>query len=344
MIFKSLVEKYKKYYGISFIDLADTAETSRIHAIVICLSLLIFGIIDLLVVGLFNLHNLADYLYQLIYYGYYTIVSLIGLIYAFGIKSVSRERAYIFKTLCCYWIMNTCMLAGVYNFYILEQPFNGMVVFGLSGFLSIIIFSLSPVWFTLSSALPMALMAPGIYKCFGLTAMMDAVVCAILMDVTVLYKRRIEKKQVMFLKKQKKSLYAKTFGNFTLMYEDKVVKFSRSKSEELIAYLISKQGSSAKTKELITVLWGDYADSARYGGNFRNLIIDIKHTFAELEIQNFFMAEYNNFRINPEVIRCDYYDFLSGDKHAIKTFVGEFMNQYSWAESIASVLGQKALK
>jgi two-component SAPR family response regulator len=111
-----------------------------------------------------------------------------------------------------------------------------------------------------------------------------------------------------------------------------------------MAYLIYKKGSSTKTKELINVLWGDHADSARYGSSLRNLIVDIKHTMTELEIQDFFIAEYNNFRINPEVINCDYYDFLNGDATAIKSFAGEFMSQYSWAEEVVGFLEQRALK
>ena len=127
------------------------------------------------------------------------------------------------------------------------------------------------------------------------------------------------------------------------MYENNIVKFSRTKSNELIGYLIYKKGSSMKTKELISILWGDDADSARYGSSFRNLIVDIKRTLGELQIQNFFIAEYNNFRINPEVIKCDYYDFLNGDQATINSFAGEFMNQYSWAEETAGFLEQKAL-
>ena len=86
------------------------------------------------------------------------------------------------------------------------------------------------------------------------------------------------------------------------------------------------------------------ADSVKSGANFRNLVVDIKHTLGDLEIQNFFIAEYNNFRINPEVVKCDYYDFLAGEPSAIKKFAGEFMSQFSWAEEAAGFLEQKALK
>ena len=91
------------------------------------------------------------------------------------------------------------------------------------------------------------------------------------------------------------------------------------------------------------MLWGDNADSVRYGANLRNLIVDIKHSLSELEIQQFFIAEYNNFRINPDVIKCDYYDFLAGDSQAKKNFAGEFMSQYSWAEDVTGFLERKVL-
>ena len=45
---------------------------------------------------------------------------------------------------------------------------------------------------------------------------------------------------------------------------------------------------------------------------------------------------------------CHYFeqinDFLEGDKNAIRGFVGEFMNQYSWAEEVAGMLEMKSLK
>ena len=95
---------------------------------------------------------------------------------------------------------------------------------------------------------------------------------------------------------------------------------------------------------MIAVLYGAEADSSRYGANLRNLIVDIKRSLSELEIQNFFIAEYNNFRINPEVIKCDYFDFISGDKQAIKSFTGAFMSQYKWAEDVTVFMKYKVLK
>ena len=343
MIFKKLIEKYKNRYSISYLDLADAGESNRIIVHIAGIVLLLFSLV-FFVISLISYHaNLLEHKDYFIYYGIYIIISFYVYFATRQKKEIDRSKAYIQKTFPGYIMMYTVFGTAAYNF-ILGSYFNGFITFCLTAFIALCTCSFSPVHFLLGLLVSISFMMPGIYQNFGLSGSANAVLTVILMYCLSLYKRRIEKRQIMFLKKQKQSLEAKTFGNFTLMYENKVVKFTRTKSDELMGYLIYKKGSSVKTKELISVLWGERADSARYGSNLRNLIVDIKHTLGELQIQNFFIAEYNNFRINPEVIKCDYYDFLNGDAAAIKSFAGEFMSQFSWSEDTAAFLGQKALK
>lgn len=342
-LFKELFNSLKQRYTISYIDLADTGETNRLHLLVAAPIIFLFGVIDLLVIFIFHFHDLRDQLISIIYFSIYTIASIYIYVHAICVKNVSREKAYLLKTIPAYAIIFISFGAAVYNFYILKQPFNGVLIVFITGFLTLMTFSLSPFVFFIGLAITTAVLSPGILANFGVTGLMDSILSGILIFCFSIYKRRTEKRHIIMLKKQKKNLEAKTFGNFTLIYEDQVLRFSRTKSLELLGYLIYKRGSSTVTKELISVLWGDHADSARYGSSLRNLIVDIKHTMNELEIQNFFVAEYNSFRINPEVIKCDYYDFLSGDPKAVKSFAGEFMSQFSWAEEVAGFLEQKAL-
>ena len=343
-MFNKFRKKYKERYFIPYHYLADYAETNRNHVLFFSPLLFLFGIIDFSVIVILNLQNIREKLFSLIYFAVFTIVGLLSFFLAIKTKSVSQEKAYIVKNIPVYLLFFTALSAGCYNFYILNQPYNGIVTYFLTGFLSLVTFSLSPNIFLVGLIISMEFMVPGIYHTFGLSALADSILALILMYICSLYKRRIEKKLIHFLTKQKKNFEARTFGNFTLMHEGKLVKFARSKSAELLAYLIYKKGCSANTKELITALWGDKANSARYGGSLRNLMIDIKNTLRELDIQNFFISEYNSFRINPEIIRCDYYDFLEGDDATIKSFDGEFMSQYEWAEETRIFLEQKALK
>lgn len=328
---------------ISYPELADIGETNRLHMVILAPFLFSFGFIGLLVIFLLYFNTLNEHLFSIIYFSIFTIISIYSFIHTKCVKNVPREKAYARKTAPAYVVMYITFGTSIYNFYILGQPFNGVIIFFIIGFLGLITFSFSPVFFGLALTATLAILSPGIYTNFGIKGYVDTVLCTLLIFIFALYKRRTEKRQIIMLKKQKKNLEAKTFGNFTMLYENQVVKYSRTKSEELMAYLIYKKGSSTKTKELISVLWGEHADSSRYGSSLRNLIVDIKHTMNELEIQDFFITEYNNFRINPDVIKCDYYDFLDGDSNAIKNFAGEFMSQYSWAEDVVGFLEQKAL-
>ena len=343
-MFKKLIENYKKRYQIPFLDLADAGESNRIVIHITSIMLFLFGVITVVCSVIMHHASLLKHKVSLIYFGIYILIGVYGFLATRQKKSIERSKEYVRKTIPFYIVMYTAFGAGLYNFYFLGQPFNGFLTFCLTAFIALCTCSFSPMLFLIGLTISIGLMTPGLYHSFKATGLTDAIGAVILMFCLSLYKRRAEKKHIQFLKKQKQSLEAKTFGNFTLMYENKVVKFSRTKSDELLGYLIYKKGSSVKTKELISVLWGEHADSARYGSSVRNLIVDIKHTLGELQIQNFFIAEYNNFRINPEVIKCDYYDFLNGEKPAIQSFSGEFMSQYSWAEDAVAFLEQKALK
>ena len=342
---KNLITAYSNRYHISKLDLADSAETNRLHILFISPFLFAFGLGDLLVLFFLNLNNGGGRLFSFIYFGIFTFVSLFMFVYSRCIKKeINREKAYHAKTAPVYLIIWTAMLAAVYNFYILGQPFNGVITYCITGFLALMVFSISPVPFFIAMLTGLFLLIPGVKNHFGLTGLLDTILVTVLLLSCSLYKRRTEKKIIMLLKKQKQNLEAKTFGNFTLLYEDKVIKFSRTKSTELLAYLIYKNGSSVQTKELLAVLYGEKADSSRYGASLRNLIVDIKQSLSKLEIQKFFISEYNNFRINPEVIKCDYYDFLAGDEKTRQSFAGEFMSQYSWAEETTGFLEMKMMR
>ena len=343
MIFKNIIEKYKSRYTIPYLDLADAGESNRLIVHIASIGLFAFSWSCLVLFALTLYPNYRDYKARFIYYSVFLIFSIYAFFASRQGKEVDRQKAYIKKTIPFYVLAGVILADAIFTVKV-GAVFNGFIIFVITAFISLCTCSFSPLIFLGGIVITISFMTPDILASFGISGYINSLITVILMFCLSLYKRRAEKRNISFLKKQKQSLEAKTFGNFTLIYENKVVKFTRSKSDELIGYLIYKKGSSVKTKELISVLYGEHADSARYGSNLRNLIVDIKHTFSELEIQNFFIAEYNNFRINPEVIKCDYYDFLSGDVTAMKSFAGEFMSQFSWAEDTTAFLEQKALK
>ncbi len=337
---KNLKKLYYDNVYVSRIDLADSAETNRIQTAFVSPFMFVFGIGNLISLIVQHKSNLKDYIISFALFGIIIFVSIFGFIYSIKIKGVSREKAYIYKSIPLYFIFSIGLFYSIHYLYFLEQFYTSILLYYINGFMVIQVFSFSPVTFIVIMTSAFFVMIPGIYSDFGLSGVNDMAMGVVFMDGLSIYKRRNEKKYIMLLKTQKNNIEARTFGNFTLLYNSKVVRFSRTKSKELLAYLIYKNGTSANTKELIAVLYGEHADSARYGSSLRNLISDIKHTFSELEIQKFFVTEYNNFRINPDVIKCDYYDLLAGDSKAIKKFNGEFMSQYSWAEEAIDFMEQ----
>lgn len=140
---------------------------------------------------------------------------------------------------------------------------------------------------------------------------------------------------------QNHKIVAKTFGNFELLCDGKAVKFARAKSKELIAYLIDKRGTSASSSELIVNLWEDRDVDRTTRSMLQNLIADIRQSLKQCGILDIFDTKRNSFRIDDSKIICDYYELLSGNETAMKQFVGEYMNSYSWAEMTAGFLCNK---
>lgn len=340
MIFKTLRNKYKNTFDINSDYLMDSVESNRISVLVVSSLLILADIINILLFFIVHHAHLQEQLHYIIYLAFYTPYNLFVFLYA----RHTKNSKYAAKAVSIYLLFFVGLSASIFNFYFMNSPHNGVLTYYITGFLFLIVFSFSPFIFLAELLLALVILAPGVYKDYGFLSMLDSIIITVVLFALSLYKRNVEKKFFSLLNKQKKSLEAKTFGNFTILYDNKVVKFSRSKSPELLAYLIYKKGSSVKTKELLSVLYGDHADSEKYGASLRNLIVDVKKSLEDLEVQNFFVKEYNNFRINPEAIKCDYYDFLAGDSAAIKSFSGEFMSQFSWAEDTTAFLEQKVLK
>lgn len=123
-----------------------------------------------------------------------------------------------------------------------------------------------------------------------------------------------------------KKIQVKCFGNFEVFYDGKPLKFKRSKSKELLAYLIDREGSAISVNELNAVLWEE--DRPSY---LRNLISDIQQTLREVGCEDVFIKRHNECYVDATKIDCDAYEFKNGNPEAIRQFRGQYMFQYSWA-------------
>lgn len=131
---------------------------------------------------------------------------------------------------------------------------------------------------------------------------------------------------------KKDMLKVQCFGNFEVFYNDVPVKFKRTLTKEIFAYLINLKGASATTAELCAILFGDKSNEKTSKHYFRNLISDLKSTLESYNCSDVFVYKRNNFSIDVNKVECDYYKYLEYDASAINSYTGEYMSQYSWAE------------
>mgnify|MGYP000021279223 CR=1 FL=1 len=62
------------------------------------------------------------------------------------------------------------------------------------------------------------------------------------------------------------------FGNFEIFVGGRALAFKRSKSKELLAYLVDRNGATCTNGEMLAVLWEDKPDTASLHSHLRNLI------------------------------------------------------------------------
>lgn len=133
-------------------------------------------------------------------------------------------------------------------------------------------------------------------------------------------------------KSKKTKVFAQTFGNFELFVDGRPVNFKYSKTKEILALLINNRGAQTTNGEIIATLWEDEEDSkASYLSNLRQ---DLQNTLMSLGISDILVKQRGSMGIAVDMIECDLYDWLEKKKESRYNYLGDYMNQYSWAEYV----------
>ena len=129
-----------------------------------------------------------------------------------------------------------------------------------------------------------------------------------------------------------KGVYAQTFGNFEFFVNGQAVRFERSRSKELLAYLIDKRGASCTRAELLVDIFEDGVSEGANQG-LSQAFFALMKTLKKYGIDNIIIKNRNSYAIDTSKINCDYYDYLNGDANAINSYQGRYMENYSnWSE------------
>ena len=134
-------------------------------------------------------------------------------------------------------------------------------------------------------------------------------------------------------KKHSDKLKIRTFGNFRVFgNDDTPLKFSRTISKEIFAYLIDQCGYPVTSKEIasdvLEVEDFDRPTSKKVSQYVSDLIKDIEAA----GFHNVIIKQNRQIQVNKEAVDCDLYDLFAGDSAAMNSYHGEYMIDYSWAE------------
>lgn len=145
--------------------------------------------------------------------------------------------------------------------------------------------------------------------------------------------RELDDLRFPILPKNNALLKVQCFGNFDVFLPDGTpVRFDRSRSKEIFAYLVHRHGSSCSTREIAAALFEDEPYDKKQQSYLQTLISAMVRTLKKVGAEKAINKSYNALSVNPAVLDCDYYRFAELDAGAVNAYQNEYMSQYYWAD------------
>ena len=132
-----------------------------------------------------------------------------------------------------------------------------------------------------------------------------------------------------------KLLRVHCFGNFEVFAEDEPLVFRRSRSKELLAYLVDRNGSAVTARQICAVLWEGNEDDTKNMNYLRQLFSDLRASLRAVGAETVLQSSGNWYFLDMEQLDCDYVKYL---QNGTPQFYGKYMSQYSWAEDTCALL------
>ena len=151
---------------------------------------------------------------------------------------------------------------------------------------------------------------------------------------------QVEIDNIKGIRQTEKPLTVKCFGTFEVYVKGEKLTFKRSKTKELFAFLVDRNGAGVTVAEIGVALWGN--DEEQKNHNYiHQLFRDLRQSLETVDAEGIFERNNYFYSLNPEKLDCDYYAYLKTGK---PEFRGEYMSQYSWAEETCGLLWEKKNK
>ncbi len=132
------------------------------------------------------------------------------------------------------------------------------------------------------------------------------------------------------------------FGNFEVFdKDDQPINFKRSRSKEVLAYMVDRRGAMCTSGELCGILFEDREDANALKKQLRVFMSSLRDDLKKHNAESALVKGWNAYGIDCSTVDCDYYDYLKGESYAVNSFLGEYMLQYPWADMTLGELLEK---
>ncbi len=148
---------------------------------------------------------------------------------------------------------------------------------------------------------------------------------------------QVEIDNIKGIRQSQKPLTVKCFGTFEVYARGEKLTFKRSKTKELFAFLVDRNGAGVTVAEIGVALWENDVDQKNHN-YIHQLFRDLRQSLESVGVEGIFERNNYFYSINPEKLDCDYYSYLKTGK---PEFRGEYMSQYSWAEETCGLLVER---
>ncbi len=120
---------------------------------------------------------------------------------------------------------------------------------------------------------------------------------------------------------------------FVVTVDGERLLWGRTEVEEMFALLVDRGSEGVTTGEVIACLWpGRTADDSTQSLS-RVTFKRMMDTLKEKGVDDIIATDGRKKYLLTQKVECDLYRILDGDQEKIRLYSGEYMRQYSWAET-----------
>ncbi len=129
-----------------------------------------------------------------------------------------------------------------------------------------------------------------------------------------------------------RKIYIRTFGYFDVFVNDNPIAFRNQKSKELLALIVDRRGGYVSSEEAISYLWENEPINQVTMARYRKVAMRLKIILEEYGISDIIRTVNGKRCIAVDKVRCDLYNYLSGEEKYSQLFKGSYLTNYSWGE------------